>query len=323
MLGVYCFSYRFYTNFTKLYSPITIEYRLIDTINLSMGGVLLGKRYIVFFWAAVISFSILISGCMEISLVDDVGGDASILSGNLTLTGSTSMADVSNALSESFMIRYPNVTITVGGNGSGEGAISVRNGTAQIGLLSRSLKDAERPTDFDVNIIGYDGVVIIVHQDCPIDSISIHDLADIFSGKINSWSEFGGQETMIQRIGREAASGTRSAFEDILGIPDESQYEEEQNSTGNIKQSVASNPDAIGYISLSAVDDTVKVLAVEGVLPSEDTILSNEYKLIRPFLMITDISTNDRLTEEFLEFVYSEEGMSIISDDGIVPSKKL
>lgn len=281
----------------------------------------MGKRISTFAFIFCMSISMFISGCMEISLVDDVIGDSAILSGNLTLTGSTSMADVSNALSEAFMNRYPKVSITVGGNGSGEGSISVRNGTAQIGLLSRPIKDAEMPADFNHNIIGYDGVVVVVHKDCPIESISLDDLADVFSGKINTWSEFGGRETMIQRIGREAASGTRSAFEDILGISDASYYEEEQNSTGNIKQSVATNPDAIGYISLSAVDDTVKVLAVDGVLPSEQTILSGEYKLTRPFLMITDIASDDRLTAAFIEFVYSEEGMSIISDDGVVPNK--
>lgn len=320
LLGV-CYFFCFYMDFTKLNLHITFISRCIDTIKPSNGGVRLGKQISKSILLFCLSFSLIISGCMEISLVDDISGESSVLSGTLTLTGSTSMADVSNALSEAFMNRYPNVTVTVGGNGSGEGAISVRNGTAQIGLLSRPIKDAENPVDFNLNIIGYDGVVVVVHKDCPIDSISLSDLADMFSGKINTWAEFDGDQTLIQRIGREAASGTRSAFEDILGISNSSHYEEEQNSTGNIKQSVSSNPDAIGYISLSAVDDTVKVLAVDGVFPSEETILSGEYKLTRPFLMITDISSVDKLTSAFMEFVYSEEGMSIISDDGVVPNK--
>lgn len=238
------------------------------------------------------------------------------------MTGSTSMADVSNALAEAFMKKHGNVTISVGGNGSGEGPAAVNDGTANIGLLSRGLKDSENPTGFDQYIIGYDGVAVIVHPQSPVKELSLSELADVFSGKITNWSELGGADAPIQCIGREAASGTRGAFEEIVGIKESAAYAEEQNSTGNVKQAVSNNPNAIGYVSLSSLDGSVTALSIDGVDATEENVASGSYKLQRPFLMITKKDSTDALTKAFLEFVFSEDGMKIIADDGVVPNKK-
>ncbi len=243
-----------------------------------------------------------------------------VLSGALTLTGSTSMSDVGTALAEAFMIANPDVTVSVGGNGSGEGPTAVNDGTAQIGMLSRELKDKETPDAFDQYIIGFDGIAVIVNPACGVEDITPEQIADIYTGKITNWSELGGEDQPIQCIGREAASGTRGAFEELIGIEDIAIYAEEQNSTGNVKQSVAGNPNAIGYVSLSAVDDTVKALKLNGVDASEETVKTGDYVLQRPFLMIAKSGTTDELTNAFLDFVYSAEGQTIIADDGIVPN---
>lgn len=242
------------------------------------------------------------------------------LSGTLTLTGSTSMSDVSNALAESFMLENPDVTISVGGNGSGEGPTAVNDGTAQIGLLSRGLKDSENPDGFDQYIIGYDGIAVIVNSESEIKDLTLEQVARIYKGEITNWSEVGGKDAPIHAIGREAASGTRGAFEEIVDAKDECKYTEEQNSTGSVKQSVTSNPNAIGYISLSAVDETVHAVSLNGVAPSIDTVKSGDYELQRPFLMITAKSTDDALTKAFMDYVYSAAGMQIIADDGVVPN---
>jgi len=242
------------------------------------------------------------------------------LSGSLTLTGSTSMSDVSTALAEAFMIANPDVTVSVGGNGSGEGPTAVNDGTAQIGMLSRQLKDTETPDSFDQYVIGFDGIAVIVNPACGVEDITPEQVADIYTGKITNWKDLGGEDLPIQCIGREAASGTRGAFEELIGIEDIAVYAEEQNSTGNVKQSVAGNPNAIGYVSLSAVDETVKALNLNGVAASEETVKSGDYMLQRPFLMITKLDTTDALTNAFLDFVYSAEGQAIIADDGIVPN---
>ena len=243
-----------------------------------------------------------------------------VLSGALTLTGSTSMSDVGTALAEAFMIANPDVTVSVGGNGSGEGPTAVNDGTAQIGMLSRELKDKETPDAFDQYIIGFDGIAVIVNPACGVEDITPEQIADIYTGKITNWSELGGEDQPIQCIGREAASGTRGAFEELIGIEDIAIYAEEQNSTGNVKQSVAGNPNAIGDVSLSAVDDTVKALKLNGVDASEETVKTGDYVLQRPFLMIAKSGTTDELTNAFLDFVYSAEGQTIIADDGIVPN---
>lgn len=242
------------------------------------------------------------------------------LSGTLTLTGSTSMADVSNALAESFMLENPDVTISVGGNGSGEGPTAVTDGTAQIGLLSRGLKDSESPENFDQYIIGFDGIAVIVNSESEVKDLTLEQVAQIYMGEITNWSEVGGKDAPIHAIGREAASGTRGAFEEILKAKDECKYTEEQNSTGSVKQSVASNPNAIGYVSLSAVDETVHAVSLNGVAPSIETVKSGDYELQRPFLMITTKGSNDELTQAFMSYVFSSAGMKVVADDGVVPN---
>lgn len=245
---------------------------------------------------------------------------ASDLSGSLVLTGSTSMADVATALAEAFMKANPNVTVSVGGNGSGEGPTAVNDGTAQIGMLSRELKDTETPASFDKYIIGYDGIAVIVNEAAGVKALTKDQVVKIFKGEITNWKDLGGTDAAIQCIGREAASGTRGAFEELLGIKDACVYKEEQNSTGNVKQAVASNPNAIGYVSLSAVDSTVVAVDFDGVTATTENVSNHTYTLQRPFVMIDKAGTTDALTTAFLDFVFSDAGMKIVADDGVVPN---
>jgi len=242
------------------------------------------------------------------------------LNGDLTLTGSTSMADVATALAEAFAKANPDVTVSVGGNGSGEGPTAVNDGTAQIGMLSRDLKDTETPDAYDKYIIGYDGISVIVNTASGVTALTSDQITKIFKGEITNWKDVGGVDAKIQVIGREAASGTRGAFEELMGVKDVAVYAEEQNSTGNVKQSIASNPNAIGYVSLSSVDSTVVAVTLDGVTGSETTVKSGEYTLQRPFVMIAKKATTDTLTKAFLDFVFSDAGMQIVSDDGVVPN---
>ncbi|MBN1891598.1 MAG: phosphate ABC transporter substrate-binding protein [Clostridiales bacterium] len=271
----------------------------------------------------VVTLSVLLgAACTEIGVTQSNSNSDETLSGTLTLTGSTSMSDVGNALAEAFMKKNDQVTVSVGGNGSGEGPAAVNDGTANIGMLSRGLKDSENPDSYDQYIIGFDGVAVIVHPQSSVKEISLATLADIFSGKITNWNELGGADAPIQCIGREAASGTRGAFEEIVGIEDIAVYAEEQNSTGNVKQTVSNNPNAIGYVSLSSVDDSVYAVSIDGISATAENVASETYKLQRPFLMITKTGTTDALTKAFMDFVYSVEGMKIIEDDGVVPNIK-
>lgn len=256
--------------------------------------------------------------------VSENGAGGSQVSGTLNLTGSTSMADVCNALTEKFMEKNPDVNATVGGNGSGEAPTAVDSGTAQIGLLSRELKESENPGNYNVYQIGLDGIAIVVNPENGVSELTVEQIGKIYTGEITNWKELGGADLAIVANGREAASGTRGAFEEIVkvggeDIVDRCQYANEYNSTGALKQAVAGNPGAIGYVSLSSVDDTVKAVTVEGVAPSEETVKDGSYKIQRPFIMITGKNA-DSVTKAFLEFVASEEGQQIILDDGVVPT---
>lgn len=245
---------------------------------------------------------------------------ATSLSGSLTLTGSTSMADVANALAEAFSAKNPNVTVSVGGNGSGEGPTAVTDGTAQIGMLSRDLKDTETPASFDKYIIGQDGIAVVVNTATGVTALTTDQIVSIFTGKITNWKDVGGKDAAIQCIGREAASGTRSAFEELMKVKDLCVYKEEQNSTGNVKQAVSANPNAIGYVSLSAVDSTITAVDLNGVKATEENVSNGTYTLQRPFVMITKAGTTDALTKAFLDFVFGDDGMKIIADAGVVPN---
>lgn len=256
--------------------------------------------------------------------VSENGAGGSQVSGTLNLTGSTSMADVCNALTEKFMEKNPDVNATVGGNGSGEAPTAVDGGTAQIGLLSRELKESENPGNYNVYQIGLDGIAIVVNPENGVSELTVEQIGKIYTGEITNWKELGRADLAIVANGREAASGTRGAFEEIVkvggeDIVDRCQYANEYNSTGALKQAVAGNPGAIGYVSLSSVDDTVKAVTVEGVAPSEETVKDGSYKIQRPFIMITGKNA-DSVTKAFLEFVASEEGQQIILDDGVVPT---
>ena len=256
--------------------------------------------------------------------VSENGAGGSQVSGTLNLTGSTSMADVCNALTEKFMEKNPDVNATVGGNGSGEAPTAVDGGTAQIGLLSRELKESENPGNYNVYQIGLDGITIVVNPENGVSELTVERIGKIYTGEITNWKELGGADLAIVANGREAASGTRGAFEEIVkvggeDIVDRCKYANEYNSTGALKQAVAGNPGAIGYVSLSSVDDTVKAVTVEGVAPSEETVKDGSYKIQRPFIMITGKNA-DSVTKAFLEFVASEEGQQIILDDGVVPT---
>lgn len=253
-------------------------------------------------------------------------GAASSLTGSLNLTGSTSMADVCNALAEQFQAAYPGVTPSVGGNGSGEAPTAVESGTAQIGLLSRELKTSENPDNYNVYKIGLDGIAMIVHPHNGISDLTVEQIARIYTGEITNWKELGGEDLAIVPGGRESASGTRAAFEEIVtlngkNIVDRCKYANEYNATGALKQATAGNPGAIGYVSLSAVDDTVKAVRVAGAAPSEAAVKDGSYAIQRPFVMITKKENVDAITKAFLRFIASDAGQKIIQEDGVVPLK--
>jgi len=247
------------------------------------------------------------------------GGSASGdgLSGTLSLNGSTSVERVIAALGEQFMIDNSDVNVTFNPTGSGAGITSATEGTADIGLTSRDL----RPEEVDgvhAFTFAIDGLAVIVHPDNPVSNLTIADLYGIYSGAITNWSEVGGNDHPITTIGREAGSGSRGAFDDIVSL-DDPIHLQELTSGGAIITAVASNPYAIGYASLSAVNDSVRALAIEGVEITEATLIDGSYPVARPFIMLTQAGVApSELAQAFMDFVMSPAATEIITNAGVV-----
>lgn len=243
------------------------------------------------------------------------------LTGTVNTDGSTSMESVVKALGEAFMEMNPEVTVNYSGTGSGTGIQSAIDGTCDLGLSSRALKDEEKTNGAVENIVALDGVAVVINPANGVEDLSVEQIAQIFTGEITNWSELGGTDGEIAVFGREAGSGTRGAFEEIVGV-DNCKYTNEYSSTGDVIGNVASNPNAIGYASLSAVDDTVKAVMVNGVAPSEDTVKDGTYEIQRPFVMVTkDGAELSEAAQAFLEFAMSEDAADIIAAAGAVSPK--
>lgn len=246
-----------------------------------------------------------------------------ILKGSLTMSGSTSMEKLANIASEAFMIKYPNVLVSAEFVGSSAGVEQVLTGAVDIGNASRSLKDSEKASGAVENIVAIDGIAVIVDKSNGVSNLSKKQLIDIYTGVINNWSEVGGKNQPIVVIGREAGSGTRGAFEEILEIEDKCKYSNEINSTGGVMAKVSSIPGAIGYVSIDIIDDSVNVLAIEGVEASAENIKGGNYLLSRPFVMATkgEISKQNEIVQEFFSFLASEEGKKLIESVGLIPAE--
>ena len=244
------------------------------------------------------------------------------LSGIVNTAGSTSMKDVMAVLTEVFEKENPGVTINYTGSGSGAGIEGATSGTCDIGLSSRALKDEEKESGAVENIVALDGVAIVINPANGVEDLTVEQIAQIFTGEITNWSEVGGTDGEIAVFGREAGSGTRGAFEEIVGVEDACKYTNEYSSTGDVIGNVASNPNAIGYASLSAVDDTVKAVKVNGVAPSEDTVKDGTYEIQRPFVMVTKEGAElSEAAQAFLEFAMSADVADYIAAAGAVSPK--
>ena len=285
------------------------------------------KKILAFALSAVMALALL-AGCGNQtdnnSSNNDNGGDASdtpaaSVSGTVSTDGSTSMEKVIGALSESYMAANKDVTVNYNPTGSGAGITAVQEGTCDIGLSSRALKDEEKAAGLKETVLAYDGIAIIVHPDNPVSDLSIEQIAKLYTGEITNWKDMGGSDAEVVLIGREAASGTRDGFESITGTKDKCQYRQELTSTGDVITAVSQNPDAIGYASLAAIKDSVKALSVDGVTPSEATVKDGSYQVQRPFVLVTvEGKALSAAAQSFFDYATSADAADIIAKAGAV-----
>ena len=247
------------------------------------------------------------------------------LSGSVSTNGSTSMEKVIGALSEQFMADNSGVTVTYDPTGSGAGIEAASNGSADIGLASRALKDEEKAGGLTETVVALDGIAVIVNADSKVENLTVEQIGKIFTGEITDWSEVGGDAGTISCIGREAGSGTRDGFESITGTKDACKLDQELTSTGGVIEAVAGNPNAIGYASLSAVEgkNTVKAVTVGGVACTEETVLNGSYAIQRPFVLVTKTGeTLSDAAQAFFDYATSTAANDLIKAAGAVPVAK-
>ena len=289
------------------------------------------KKTLAFVLTAVMSLSLL-AGCgSKTAAPDSTNNDQpqqqteEKLSGSVSTNGSTSMEKVIGALSEQFMADNSGVSVTYDPTGSGAGIEAASNGSADIGLASRALKDEEKAGGLTETVVALDGIAVIVNAGSKVEDLSVEQIAKIFTGEITDWSEVGGEAGKISCIGREAGSGTRDGFESITGTKDACKLDQELTSTGGVIEAVAGNANAIGYASLSAVEgkDTVKAVTVGGVACTEAAVLDGSYAIQRPFVLVTKTgATLSPAAQAFFDYATSPAANDLIKAAGAVPVAK-
>ena len=292
------------------------------------------KRKILALILAACMAMLMLAGCGSSDDTDDTADDtateaaededteeAASVSGTVATDGSTSMEKVIGYLSEAFMEANSDVTVTYNPTGSGSGITAAIEGTCDIGLASRNLKDEEVEEGVEQTVLCYDGIAVIVNTENTVSELTLEQIAAIFSGEITNWSEVGGDDAEIVVIGREAGSGTRDGFESITDTEDICVYSQELTSTGAVVSAVSTTPGAIGYASMASVDDSVSTITVDGVLPTEETVLDGTYAIQRPFVLVT--RTDEALSDAaqaFFDYCFTAEAAEYILEAGCVPA---
>lgn len=269
---------------------------------------------------AVVAVAVLMMGALTACGSEASGEETTGLTGTVTMAGSTSMEKLANAAAESFMEANQGVTVTAEFTGSSAGVESVIAGSVDIGNASRELKDSEKEAGIVENIVAIDGIAVVVDSANTVTGLTKQQLTDIYTGAVKNWSEVGGEDGVIIVVGREAGSGTRGAFEELLEVEDACAYANELDSTGAVMAKVASTPGAIGYVSLDVIDDSVTAVALEGVEPTVENIKAGSYFLSRPFVMATkgEIAEQSEAVQAWFAYFASEEGREVITSVGLI-----
>ncbi|WP_303864595.1 phosphate ABC transporter substrate-binding protein [Alkalibaculum bacchi] len=274
----------------------------------------------------LLSFA-LVTGCsnnggsIEENKTDTETGTTTV-SGEIVAGGSTSTKNIMEATLDEFTALNPDVTAEYNATGSSDGVKNADSGVYQIGTASRNIKEEEKALNLTEKIFAYDGIAAIVNPANEIKDITVEQLAQIYKGEITNWKDLGGEDAQIVVVSREDGSGTRGAFEEIVG------FEEKltANATiaegnGNVQSTVAENENAIGYVSFTYINDTIKALTVEGVEATTDNVLNETYKVSRPFVMVYQDKNLNDAGKAYIEFLMGAEGQAIVEEEGGIPVK--
>lgn len=239
----------------------------------------------------------------------------------ISISGSTSVGPLAEKLESKYEEQH-NVNIEINQIGSSAGITNAIKGVSEIGMSSRDLKPEEKE-NLDETIIAYDGIVVVAHPSNPVDDLSLEKVKQIFTGEITNWKDVGGADKEIVVVSREDGSGSRDAFQEIVGY---ASGELEKSSiiasgNGNIKTTVATNEHAVGFISFEYIDDSISPLKINGVAPTAENVLSQTYQLARPFLFVHKEGNLTEAGQQFINYILSSEGQAIVSESGAIPIK--
>lgn len=263
---------------------------------------------------------ILLAGCNKGNNQGENSLDG--LTDEVTVSGSTSVERIGNAEGEEFKAINPGINFSYEAIGSSAGIKNANEGITIIGASSRGLKEEEKEWGLEESIIAYDGISLIVHPDNPVKNLTLDEITSIYKGEITNWSEVGGENKNIVVVSREDGSGTRAAFEELLKFENELTHNALiAEGNGNVQTTVAGNPQGIGYVSLTSINKTVSSLLVEGIEATIENVISEEYKISRPFLMVYHEKNLNDVAKAYIEFILSDEGQDIVKENGGIPVK--
>ncbi len=282
--------------------------------------------------ALILVFGMLITACQpELTVeteepMEEAAEEAieeSTASGQLQLAGSTTVQPLAELLASAFMAENADLTIEVQGGGSSVGVTSAGEATVDIGMASRNVKDSELETfpELQVFVIAYDGIAVVTNPDLELPSLSIDQVKAIFAGEITNYSEVGGPDAEIVVVSREEGSGTRAAFEELVMEYGDSEAVISENailqqSNGQIRTTVSTTPNTIGYLSFGFLDESVKTVAIDGIDPTVANVKNSTYPIFRPLNMLTNGAPGE-LAQAFLDFILSAAGQEIVAEDYI------
>ncbi|MBD7914136.1 phosphate ABC transporter substrate-binding protein [Clostridium sp. Sa3CUN1] len=241
----------------------------------------------------------------------------------ISISGSTSVGPLMGKLAEKFESENSNISIEINEVGSSAGIKDAINGVSEIGMSSRELK-SEEASAVKETIIAYDGIAIITNKNNPIKNITIDQIKGIYTGKITNWNEIeGGKDAPIVVVSREEGSGTRDAFQEIVGYKSEELLQDSMiaNATGAVKETVAGNENAIGFVSFEYLDDKINIVNVENVEPKAELVQSGEYKISRPFILVNKAEGLSVEGQKLIDFILSDEGQKLVEENKAIPVK--
>lgn len=242
---------------------------------------------------------------------------------SVTISGSTSVGPLIEKEAESFKKSNSDINVEVNQLGSSAGIKDAINGTVQVGMSSRDLKEEEKNAGLKEVEIAYDGISVITNKANAVNNLTIAQIKDIYTGKITNWKDVGGKDAPIVVVSREDGSGTRDAFQEIVGYKSEELTKEAQigDGSGNIKSTVTTNENAIGFISFEYIDDSINSLNVDSIEPNAKNVLDGKYKISRPFLLVYKEEKETEQSKKFIDFILSEEGQKIVKENGLIKIK--